>query len=412
MTKDTNFADGTTIGNVNVAGKSLSDSLALLKERLAKWEAGTTITIHYKEKTVQMDTELYSFNLEKSIQAAKQGTKNNVIVHIADGDINNMLRSISPSITASNVDIKKLHNDLLANASLLEASKYEIQLRKYINGENNNDQVVNEAVVKLANANKELQELLASPLKIEFPSQNQFSLLKFMEKKNNSISAETNSMIATSLYNVILPTNIEIIERNISKQLPSYATLGFEAKVDRETNTDFVIANPNDFPFYVELSLQNGNLYAALKGTKLLNKYTISVKDKETFKPKTIKQFHPQLAPTQTIVKQVGQEGLLVKVYRTTNDERGSFIREDLIAEDFYPPAYRVEITGLKVPETKKTDSTKKDQNSTDPNNKQKPSPSSKDPSQENGTKDTKDPKEPNKQPESDIWGKPNETTK
>ena len=50
---------------------------------------------------------------------------------------------------------------------------------------------------------------------------------------------------------MILPTNFSIIERNISEELPDYAELGFEAKVNPEKNKDLVFSNGNESSYKI-----------------------------------------------------------------------------------------------------------------------------------------------------------------
>jgi len=60
-----------------------------------------------------------------------------------------------------------------------------------------------------------------------------------IKKKNEK--AELLNVIATGIYQAVLPSNFSIVERNIGSSLPNYANLGFEAKVNPRNNTDFII---------------------------------------------------------------------------------------------------------------------------------------------------------------------------
>ncbi|HJV17174.1 MAG TPA: G5 domain-containing protein, partial [Bacillales bacterium] len=92
------------------------------------------------------------------------------------------------------------------------------------------------------------------------------------------------------------------------------------------------------------------------------NQYKIST-DIQGFKPKTIIQYSPLLASGKVSVTTPGKEGNLVKVYREIY-QSDQLLKKELIAEDYYPPVYRVEIHSLTVPNNDQSTETTKD---TDP---------------------------------------------
>ena len=99
--------------------------------------------------------------------------------------------------------------------------------------------------------NEQLHEIELAPM-------SQFSLIKHVEELGlQQLSSEALSGIATGIYQVILPTNFSIIERNISEELPDYAELGFEAKVNLETNKDLVFLNGNESSYKIILKAKD-----------------------------------------------------------------------------------------------------------------------------------------------------------
>lgn len=215
--------------------------------------------------------------------------------------------------------------------------------------------VIMKAVVKMDSVPDDLQTFLAGNGKIELPAQASFSLLQLAKKqKLETINPETLSIIATGIYQAILPTNFTIEERNIGKELPAYARLGFEAKVNPGENEDLIFFNPNKTNYLLELKQIGSSLNVDLKGVKLSYYYTITTKNEQQLIPKTISQYSPVLAQGQTMVTASGRNGQTVTVFRNTY--RGKMlVNSEFIANDYYPPDDRVVVQSLAVPDTQQT---------------------------------------------------------
>ncbi len=213
--------------------------------------------------------------------------------------------------------------------------------------EPSSETVLSEASVKFDVTPEELQTYAETVSKIEIPAQANFSLLEFVKKqKLGTMNSDTLSMIATGIYQAILPTNFAIEERNIGNELPAYAILGYDAQLDPAENKDLVFNNPNNTKFTLYFQLSNNSLTVTLKGNKLPYDYKIVTKQAIQLKPKTVIQYSPLLASGQIKVMDTGKNGQSIKVFREIY--QGAFLKEsDLISNDYYPPEYRVEIHAL-----------------------------------------------------------------
>ena len=195
---------------------------------------------------------------------------------------------------------------------------------------------------------KELTTLIKT---LEIKGQSQFSLLAKMEElAGKSYSSDVLSRLATAIYEVILPTNFTILERNISEELPSYAELGVEASINPSLNHDLVFSNTNDMTYQMNLAVKGNQLEVSLIGPSFLNKYEIIKSKEQRYTPKTIKQYSAQL-PTNTMqVVEEGKEGMEIKVTRKVITNNGKIIKTEELSDDFYPPVHRVEVYSLIVP--------------------------------------------------------------
>ena len=175
----------------------------------------------------------------------------------------------------------------------------------------------------------------------------QHSLLQHLEELGlQQLSPGVLNGIATGMYQVILPTNFSILERNISEELPSYAELGYEAKVNAEKNMDFIFSNGNESSYSIQIKAEDHQLAFSLKGPSFIQQYKVLTKEEQIFEPKMVVQFNPKLSPSQKIVEEEGKEGQMVKVVRETYSEQGELVQKENISEDFYPPVHRVEVRG------------------------------------------------------------------
>lgn len=347
------FDKGTSIGTVNISGLTKTEASHLINNKWTNWQNKTMITVHYKEKTEVFDNTLFTFLEKESFNKLKPGQNNQLFVKL--DSLDTFLFFISPTLTNA-IDIEKLKSDLLAKANTLETGNVEIQLADYLLDPTFEQNHTIKKVVLQTNFSADEQNLINDQLhEMELAPMSQFSLIKHVEALGlQQVSSEMLSCIATGIYQVILPTNFSIIERDISEELPDYAKLGFEAKVNLEKNKDLVFLNGNDTSYKIQLEAKDDRVIFYLKGPSFLQQYKIVTKDEQNFTPKTIVQFNPQLSPTQKIVEQEGNDGQSIRVEREIFTENGELIKRESISEDFYPPVHRIEVHDLIVNQSDK----------------------------------------------------------
>jgi hypothetical protein len=350
MTSDSGgFDEGTMIGPVDVTGKSKEETLTLLSETLQKWRSETSINLQYKEKKVPVDVAQFQFDLENTVEMAQDGQQNEVIVTFKSGDLYQYLQNLSGELDSSSIKLDPMLAELISYGANFQSGQHVLKVDKYLVAGLNDHEVISEASITPEFVPIELGLLVEelSPIKIE--PQAQVSLLKLLEERQfTTFPSEAASMIASVIYQTILASNFNVVEKHTSQVLPEYLELGLEAKVDYDNHLDFIFANPNETSYEIALELDNNTLSAYLKGSSFLNSYKVKLSDKEEFEPKTIVQFSPLLNPNAVKVQEKGSNGLLIKVYRQVYGESDEWLRNDFISEDFYPPIHTVEIHGLK----------------------------------------------------------------
>jgi hypothetical protein len=403
------FAAGTTIGNVDVSGKSADEARALLAERVTKWNSETSIKLQYKEKNAEVDASQFRFDIDKSVEKAVDGQKNDVVVTFKSGDLYQTVKSISSDLDSSKLEMDPIKSELLGYASDLKSGAFQIKLDKFLVATENNDGVISEAMIKPEYIPIDLGLMVEelSPIKIE--PQSQVSLLKLIQENNlTALPSEGASMIAAALYQAILPSNFKIVEKHTGQILPQYVNLGMEAKVDFANHLDFVFGNPNDLSYEIELQLNDSVLTASLKGSSLLYGYKISFAEKKEYSPKTIIQYSPTLASAGERIQENGAKGQFIRVYREVYGENDAWLGKELITEDFYPPIHSIKLRGLTALETNPDSIAPGGQSGTNPETQQ---PGQTNQGTENGAGTITPPATPGEEDDG-LYGKPNETLK
>lgn len=396
---DGKFSEGTSVGAIDVSGKTKSDAISMLEEKYVDWVKNTKFELQYSELIVPFDTNLFHFDSAQTVSAIVDGQQNQAVVTIEMLQVGEQIQILFPQLDSNKLELTKLTSDLSNTASQFINGSFSFNLSTdYLMVDPaSQNAVISEAIVELKDVPGELQAVIETNREILIDKEATFSVLEFA--KNQKIENSTIlSVIATGIYQAILPSNFLITERSISSALPEYAVLGMEAKVNSAKRTDLVIVNPNKSLYTLELRLVNNSLIVTLKGEKLLNNYKISKKDEQQLKPKTIKQYSPLVESGQIKVQTEGADGKIVKVYRNVY-QNNQLIKSELISEDYYPPVYRVEIHGLTgTSQGAATDAGGSTTVSPNPNGSQTTPPLS-DETQQNPD-------------DTGLWGKPNEQPK
>jgi hypothetical protein len=396
---DGKFSAGTTIGEVDVSGKTEEEARTLLEEKYVDWLKNSSFQLQYGEKSAAFDLNQFHLDTAQTVNSLKDGQKNIAYITVDKGQVEEQVQLLFPQIKTSEIDLDKLMNSLTSKASLFIAGSNSYDLNRYLLTNNLPKEIVlNEATVEMADVPVDLQSLIEKVNKIELKENTTFSLLDYAKKQKVADSDSLN-IIATGIYQAILPTNFAIKERNIGTTLPDYAKLGYESKVSQTGSMDLIFFNPNKTTYILELQLDHNKLIATLKGQKFVYDYKVRLQDEQELKAKTIVQYSPLLLPGKTKIQTKGAAGKVVKVYRDVY-QGSSLIKREFISEDYYPSVYQVEIHGLAGSQAAAT-------TTSGPTTSTQTTDSS-----SVNTNQTTSLSEQQDSTDSDIWGKPNEQSK
>ncbi|WP_100331734.1 VanW family protein [Bacillus xiapuensis] len=346
------FDEGTAIGPVGVANKTKLDAAELVNKEIDKWAKNKKLILQYVEKSVPLDLSLFRFSVKASVNEAVSGEQNLLAVHVVKEQVKEEILLEFPELERAAFDFDALYSDLQDIAAYLQPGESVIDLTNYLNDESK-QAVVSEAFVAASSADEALQPLMEEQPALTFKPKQVFSFNEWIDEAGYAdLNEEALNTLSSLLYQIVLKTNFLILEKNQSTKLPAYMELGYEARVDREKDQDFIFMNNNPLPYTLQWKTVNGKLYGALKGVPFSYTYQAIIKNKQTYAPKTILHFTPALPYGQTAVKKTGEKGVSVEVYRERIGSLGKR-KTERIAEDFYPPIHRIELHSSQEPPPK-----------------------------------------------------------
>ncbi|MCD8502711.1 MAG: VanW family protein [Bacillaceae bacterium] len=175
----------------------------------------------------------------------------------------------------------------------------------------------------------------------------QFHSSVFLNEHSLNSPNDEISIVASVLYNVLMHTNFDILERHISQSLPSYSELGFEAFVSYPHH-DLRFTNPNYVPYTVTAEIDSHVLKISLVGDPLEYRYEVKLLEEQTFSPKTIVHFSEELEPGRFRIEFVGEKGFAAMVMREEYTNESTLVRSILLSEDFYRPVHQIVVQSIK----------------------------------------------------------------
>jgi hypothetical protein len=343
--------EGTMVGPISVANKTKQEALREIEKKVNEWKANASVTVAYQEKKEEIPTSQFTFQIEQSAAQIIEGRPSRLFVHFDVQAFSKTIKKLLPPPLVSSINLEKLQNDLTDMASSLQTPSQPLDLAAYVSRSDKTMRQVSAATLKFWKRPASLLEWISANPTIEIKGKSVFSLSSYVKETGGSLSSEDMSMIASAIYQTILPTNFTVVERHTSRELPDGITIGYEAKVDAH-HRDLQFYNPNTTAYTLQFQIEKNRLRVALFGLPFAYKYVVKVGDIEYFEPRTIVQYSPLLRPGERQRKQIGKRGMLVKVKRETYDGQNHLVNVETISEDFYPPSYNIEVRGLELGET------------------------------------------------------------
>ncbi len=154
--------------------------------------------------------------------------------------------------------------------------------------------------------------------------------------------------VSSTLYNVVLYANLEIVERYNHSYAVSYVPAGRDATVSYG-GKDFKFKNTRSYPVKIVAGAKNGVVSISLMGIKEEKEYEIELKSSVISRtPRSIKyQNNSSLAEGKERIVQSGYDGVKSKAYKVVK-YNGKTISKTLLSSDTYQPMDRIIEKGTK----------------------------------------------------------------
>lgn len=148
--------------------------------------------------------------------------------------------------------------------------------------------------------------------------------------------------VSSTLYNVVLKSGINPIERKSHSLPASYVELGLDATVSWGS-IDFKFENTLDYPIFIESYTENKMLHINFYSNANLTKreYVIRNEIYDKIPPKIQIIEDESLPKGGSKVVRKGSDGYWVKVIRNTYED-GELIDSEIISDDYYKPVDRI----------------------------------------------------------------------
>ncbi|MBP1930220.1 VanW family protein [Ammoniphilus resinae] len=339
------FASGATIGAISVEGLNRREATVKVEKAVENWLGEPSIQLSWNGKDSSIYPSVFQFDIPTSIeQASSTGSSPLKLTILHEALENNMSQLLDKDIM-QHVDYLSLEKAMEDLAVTLPVQKSLLNLSDYLEKESSPSVVIGKNTVSNQAKQPVDLQIFAKLNNYTIEPGESVSLLTLMGK-NQFSEAEHNSLnlAAAGIYQLLLHTNLEMIERHIGRTKPAYTDLGFEASII-PNHWDLVFKNPNPGPYTLRTVYQNDQLTVSLEGAKLSARYQPFLLAKKGLEPKTIVHFNSNLSVGEKVTVEKGELGYHVEVYRQKWED-GKLVGKEWISEDYYPPIHRVEEWG------------------------------------------------------------------
>ncbi|WP_171016643.1 VanW family protein [Pseudalkalibacillus caeni] len=342
------IAENTTVGPVNVGNLTYEEARERLAEEVSAWKATNQVTLVYLEKKIALSPNLWVFDFEQSLQLSNGRSSSPFIVTVDEEELARLIKEELQYTEA--LDIKGLSIELIEAAAGLVSEKRDVSIMPYVSGTEESSLVAEGKLNGFTTAVllPELAETLNGNV---IDPKETFSLLTFLkENQYEGKDSQSLSLLASGLYQAVLQTNFDIIERHAPEREVDFGEMGMNAALVPDQQ-DLVFHNPNYTAYTIKAEATSNSLSIKIMGYPLAYTYDIKTEKKELM-PRTTIRYSSDLMPDQKVVVDEGEKGYSVTTYRLLYDSVKDLIDKRIVSEDYISPAPRIERRGYPIDAT------------------------------------------------------------
>jgi len=340
------FESETMIANMDISDLNQEEATLELQQEVAEWQANYSIELRWFDKKKLYPVESLNFLVDESIEDMMMSDELNesLIVLATEQQLMDTLEEFDfyPDVSRI-VFLERLLNDLEEEVSTLPNEDIVINIHDYLF----DDQVNQEQTISSTSRSYDspLLETWIHDLRlITIEADSRFSLMNAMdEARIESLTEQPLSILASAVYEVMLHSNFNLIERVQSDTVKEDVPVGYDVKMVPEEN-DLVFENPNPIDYQLKFHYENNQLSVELIGEEFAYLISVDVEDQENIRPRTIVQYSDSLRKGSSQVVDSGKDGLNYQLVRSIVNPLDNENVTEQIANDYYPPIHRVEM--------------------------------------------------------------------
>jgi len=388
-----------TLAGIKVSGLNEEEMKDVLQQAISTWVT-EKIVVSDGEKEVIIDPSQLNFDINSTIEQYETTVdkpwyafwESDRIVHLP------LIITIPEEVTTNIAEVSGWDKEATLNAISTQASYLkQHEIEAVVNDfkiENERIALSIESIPTEAVDVGAVAELLDGT--ILYPNDSFSYIGKVGETTANR---EAKNFVASLLYDAVLHTEFEILERHAQEKIPTYLEPGINASINIQYNEDLQFLNSSTSAVQINATVEGSNLkleiYSNEKGKDVL----VETK-KEEISPRIINRYSDKLSVGQKQLVQEGQKGVRVVVTRVISESGNR--TEEQISRDYYAPINRIVLVSAKQAEQTITINTSDIFNSNNNDNNGTPSENT-----QTGTKGTDSKSDPDTQVDLDNNGLP-----
>lgn len=147
--------------------------------------------------------------------------------------------------------------------------------------------------------------------------------------------------VSTTLYNTVLKSELQIVERTPHSMIISYVAPGLDATVVYGSR-DLQFRNNTGTHLIIKTAVTQGSLEIKIFGNPSGRRVELRSSKEQEVQPKTIYKEDPAVPRGSYVLEREGSSGYVYRVERLVYDANGSLIKREQVSRDYYPPADRI----------------------------------------------------------------------
>ncbi|SER67478.1 VanW family protein [Salisediminibacterium halotolerans] len=343
------FSEDRQIASADVSEMSVSEAESHVSDEADIWLNEAEISVRWFDERLPLDNNTVSVDEEAAVNEALQSENNNsgIVLHVhEDSLIEDAGRFTGLANFAERVNIEELTESLELELADMPANT-QISVNEYMSLEN-------EVLVRSERDRTlegEASEWIRELEEVTIEADSVFSFHEMLNDHDISyVSGEDAAVLSSAVYETLVQSNFEIVERHIRYERYENVPLGYDAAISNN-NQDLQAENVNDTAYTLRFETTSEGFAVELEGYDWPYTVDIDMDSEEQVDYDTRIRFDEQLPPGTEESLQDGRQGEFVRLTRSFSDESNEILREETISEDFYAPQHALEARSTEIME-------------------------------------------------------------